>query len=104
MPQLFARMSLGVPLSILFFLGLTLAGFSSLMAMLELQARVLVDIGLGRSRAVLLVTLISYLFGIPSAISLSFLGNQDFVWGVALMISGTLIAYTITRYGCAILR
>ena len=104
MPQLFARMSLGVPLSILFFLGLTLAGFSSLMAMLELQARVLVDFGLGRSRAVLLVAVISYLFGIPSAISLSFLGNQDFVWGVGLMISGTVIAFTVTRYGCEILR
>ena len=104
MPQLFARMSLGTPLSILFFLGLTLAGFSSLMAMLELQARVLVDAGLTRSRAVLLVSVVSYLLGIPSALSLSFFGNQDFVWGVALMISGALVAFAVTRYGCDRLR
>ena len=104
MPQLFARMSLGIPLSILFFLGLSLAGFSSLMAMLELQARVLVDAGLTRSKAVLLVAVVSYLLGIPSALSLSFFGNQDFVWGVALMISGALVAFAVTRYGCARLR
>ena len=54
------------------------------MAMLELQARVLVDAGLARSRAVLLVAVVSYLLGIPSAVSLSFFANQDFVWGVAL--------------------
>ncbi len=104
MPQLFARMSFGVPLSVLFFLGLSLAGFSSLMAMLELQARVLMDAGLARSTAVLLATVLSYLLGIPSALSLSFFGNQDFVWGVALMISGAFVAFAVTRYGCSRLR
>ena len=104
MPQLFARMSLGIPLSILFFLGLSLAGFSSLMAMLELQARVLVDGGLARSKAVIVVTVVSYLLGIPSALSLSFFANQDFVWGVALMISGAFVAFAVTRYGCSRLR
>ena len=35
MPQLFAKMALGKPLAILFFLGLSFAGFSSLISMLE---------------------------------------------------------------------
>ena len=103
-PQLFARMELGSIFAILFFFGLSLAGFSSLMSMLELQTRVLLDTGIGRTRSVLLVGVISFLLGIPSARSLTFFGNQDFVWGIALVISGTFIAYAALSYGCSKLR
>jgi NSS family neurotransmitter:Na+ symporter len=96
MPQLFARMLFGRPLAILFFLGLTFAGFSSLIAHLELSTRVLIDVGLKRSRAIVIVTAIIYLLGVPSAISLNFLKNQDFVWGYALIISGALAACVVT--------
>jgi len=104
MPQLFARMFLGRPLAILFFLGLTFAGFSSLIAHLELSTRVLIDVGLKRSRAIVLVIVIIYLLGIPSAISLNVLKNQDFVWGYALIISGALVAFAVMRYGAGRLR
>ncbi len=104
MPQLFARMTLGRPLAVLFFLGLALAGFTSLMAQLELQFRVLVDAGWTRPRAMLAALLGGYLLGIPSARSVDFLSNQDFVWGVALMLSGALIALAVLRHGAARLR
>jgi NSS family neurotransmitter:Na+ symporter len=104
MPQLFARMFLGRPLAILFFLGLTFAGFSSLIAHLELSTRVLIDAGLKRSRAIVIVTTVIYLLGVPSAISLNVLKNQDFVWGYALMISGALAALAVARYGASRLR
>ncbi|MCZ6776083.1 MAG: sodium-dependent transporter [Ignavibacteria bacterium] len=104
MPQLFARMFLGHPLSVLFFLALAFAGFSSLIAQLELPTRVLVDGGLRRSRAIGIVIGISYLLGIPSAINLNLLSNQDFVWGVALMISGAFVAFALFRYGITRLR
>jgi NSS family neurotransmitter:Na+ symporter len=104
MPQLFARMLFGRPLAILFFLGLTFAGFSSLIAHLELSTRVLIDAGLKRSRAIVIVTVVIYLLGVPSAISLNFLKNQDFVWGYALMISGALAALAVARYGAKRLR
>ncbi|HOO99337.1 MAG TPA: sodium-dependent transporter [Bacteroidales bacterium] len=99
MPQLFNKMFGGGMLSILFFLGLTFAGFSSLIAMLELPARVMVDTGMKRNRAILLIVVIVILCGIPSARSLNFLSNQDFVWGVGLMISGALIAAMIIKQG-----
>lgn len=92
MPQLFARMALGKPLSILFFLGLTFAAISSLLSMVELAARTLVDHGLERKRAVTITGLVGFLLGLPSALDLEVLGNQDFVWGVALMISGLFVA------------
>jgi NSS family neurotransmitter:Na+ symporter len=104
MPQLFARMFLGRPLSMLFFLGLTFAGFSSLIAHLELSTRVLIDVGLKRSRAIMLVTMVIYLLGIPSAVSLNVLKNQDFVWGYALIVSGALVAFSVIRYGAGRLR
>jgi NSS family neurotransmitter:Na+ symporter len=97
MPQLFAKMFMGTPLAILFFLGLTFAGFSSIIAMLELASRVLVDTGMKRSQAIILVTLFIYLLGLPSAGNLNILSNQDYVWGIGLMISGAFIAFAIIR-------
>jgi len=99
MPQLFARMFLGNTLAILFFLGLTFAGFSSLIAQLELPTRVFIDAGMNRPKAIGMVVGISYLLGIPSAINLNILSNQDFVWGVALMISGAFVAFIVIRNG-----
>ncbi|NQV73903.1 sodium-dependent transporter [bacterium] len=104
MPQLFARMAFGNPLAMLFFLGLSFAAFSSLISMIELTTRILVDLGIKRRRAVLYVCGISFVMGIPSAINLTFFGNQDFVWGVALMISGAFIAFSINKHGVTAFR
>ncbi len=97
MPQLFARMVMGKPLAILFFLGLSFAGFSSIISMFELSTRVLLDTGLKRSQAIGVVVVVVYLLGLPSARNLNLLSNQDFVWGIALMISGAFIAFAVLR-------
>lgn len=99
MPQLFAKMPMGSALAVLFFLGLTFAGFSSIIAMFELPTRVLLDMGLSRGKAISLVVSVVYLFGIPSAKNLNLLSNQDYVWGIALMISGAFIAIAIMKLG-----
>jgi NSS family neurotransmitter:Na+ symporter len=104
MPQLFNKMFGGGILSVLFFLGLTFAGFSSLIAQLELPSRVLVDTGLKRNRSIAVIVILVFIFGIPSARNLNFLSNQDFVWGVALMISGALIAALIIKQGAGQVR
>jgi len=98
-PQLFNKMTGGGVLAVLFFLGLTFAGFSSLIAMLELPSRIMVDAGIKRNRAILIIAILVFVLGIPSARNLNFLSNQDFVWGVALMISGALIALMIIKQG-----
>ena len=99
MPQLFAKMPAGNVFAILFFLGLTFAAFSSLIAMIELSTRVLVDFGVARRQAILGICLIGFTLGVPSAINLEFFANQDFVWGVGLMISGAFIAFAVIRHG-----
>ena len=101
MPQLFAKMPGGSLFAILFFLGLSFAAFSSLIAMIELSTRVLVDFGIARRHAILGVCITGFTLGIPSAINLEFFANQDFVWGVALIISGAFIAFAVIRHGAA---
>lgn len=99
MPQLFGMMSFGKPLAALFFLGLAFAGFSSLISMFELTTRVLVDKGIKRKKALWIVVGTAYVLGIPSAMSLDILANQDFVWGLGLIISGIFIALHALKYG-----
>ncbi len=99
MPQLFAKMSGGWLLGPCFFLGLSFAAFSSLMSMLELASRVLMDQGYTRKKSVTMVGVVGFAMGVPSAVSLPFLMNQDWVWGVGLMISGAFIAFAVVKFG-----
>ncbi len=104
MPQLFAQMPAGGFFMALFFLGLSFAALTSLISMIELATRVLIDAGLVRRRAILLVAGAGLLFGLPSARSLGFLHNQDWVWGVGLMLSGLFFALGARRFGLEKLR
>ncbi|MBL3655911.1 sodium-dependent transporter [Fulvivirga sediminis] len=104
MPQLFAKMFGGPVLAVLFFIGLTFAGFSSLIAQLELPTRIVIDFGVTRPKALFIVGAISYVLGIPSAINLDILTNQDFVWGVALLVSGVFFAIVLIIYGLDTIR
>lgn len=83
----------------LFFLVLVLAGLSSLIAMMELVVRNVMDFGLKRKRAVVVMVLITLVGGVPSALNLDILTNQDNVWGVGLLISGLFAAVAMMRYG-----
>ncbi len=99
MPQLFARLPWGRFLMVVFFLALVFAAFTSLIAMVELATRVLRDAGMRRERAVRLVGIVGFLLGVPSALSLRFLHNQDFVWGVGLMVSGLFFSIGVITFG-----
>ena len=63
------------------------------------ETRVLMDGGVPRRLAVRLVAGAAIVCGAPSAVSLAVFENQDWVWGLALMISGLFIAVAATRYG-----
>ena len=99
MPQLFSEMAGGKIFAILFFLGLTFAAFSSLISMIELATKVFVDMGITRKKATIGVCIAGFLFGLPSAISLDIFANQDFVWGVGLMVSGGFISFAVIGFG-----
>lgn len=99
MPQLFAEIPAGRVFSTLFFMGLSFAAFSSLISMVELSSKMFVDMGVSRKKAAICICGAGFLLGIPSAVNLNIFANQDFVWGLALMISGALIAFVAIKYG-----
>jgi NSS family neurotransmitter:Na+ symporter len=67
--------------------------------MVELSSRTLIDFGINRRKAVIIITAMGFILGIPSALDLNFLTNQDWVWGVGLILSGAFISFSIIRYG-----
>ena len=104
MPQLFGQMPAGRFFMVLFFLALSFAALTSLISMIELASRILMDKGVPRRRAVAWVAGAGLLFGAPSALSLDLLHNQDWVWGVGLMLSGLFFALGARRFGLERLR
>jgi NSS family neurotransmitter:Na+ symporter len=83
----------------LFFLALVFAAWTSLVSMIELASRVLMDRGVSRRKAITIVGSAGVLFGIPSALKLGFFQNQDWVWGAGLAVSGLFFAIAILRFG-----
>jgi NSS family neurotransmitter:Na+ symporter len=104
MPQLFARMPGGAFFQILFFAALSFAALTSLISMLELATRVLIDFGIGRRRALALVGAAGFVLGVPSALSMEVFQNQDWVWSLGLMLSGLFFALAALRFGVERLR
>ena len=98
-PQLFMRIPGGRFFQALFFLALVFAAWTSLVAMIELASRVLMDLGMTRGRAIGSVGTAGVLFGIPSALKLEIFRNQDWVWSVGLMLAGFFFAFAVLRYG-----
>lgn len=83
----------------LFFLVLVLAGLSSLIAMMELVVRNLIDLGMQRRTATVAIVAVAFVGGVPSALDVDILANQDAVWGIGLLLSGFLAAIAVFRYG-----
>ncbi len=103
LPELFKHMPGGyivrVIFTALFFIALSFAALTSLISMVELTTRSLIDFGLPRTKSIFIVASAGFLLGLPSSYNLNFLVNQDWVWGVALILSGGFLAFTIIKFG-----
>ena len=102
--QLFSTIPGGRMISFIFFAVLAIAAITSLFSMIEVGVKVLVDLGIVRKKAVVYVCLAGFLVGCFSAWSLNNIDNQDWVWGVGLLVSGALIALVAIKYGVEKLR
>ncbi len=98
-PQLFAGIPAGQFFMGLFFLALAFAAWTSLVAMVELASRLLMDLGVARGKAIAIVGIAGLTFGTPSALNMDIFYNQDWVWGLGLMLSGFFFAVAVLRYG-----
>ncbi|MGB9813028.1 MAG: sodium-dependent transporter [Thermovenabulum sp.] len=97
--KLFPELPGGQIISAIFFLAMAFAALTSLYAMYEVVIKNLIDMGWERKKAATVVVILSFLCGLPSAININFLNNQDQVWGVALLVSGLLVAFAVSKYG-----
>jgi neurotransmitter:Na+ symporter, NSS family len=100
-PQLFNKLPGTVFFSAVFFLALFFAALTSLISMLELSTRIVMDFGLPRKKALPVVGMITAVLGLPSALSYKFFQNQDWVWGLGLIVSGSFFMIAVLRYGVA---
>ena len=98
-PKLFSTIPGGSVLSLTFFVALFLAAFTSLLAMIELFARNMHDLGYDRNGAMIRVVIFFVVFGFPSAWFLDFFSNQDWVWGVGLIVTGLFILFAVAKHG-----
>ncbi len=102
--QLFPRMPGGMVIAPVFFLAMVFAAFTSLIAMVEVGVKTLMDGGCPRKKGTLLIVGATLILGLPSAIVPSFLDNQDWVWGVALLLSGFFIIVAVWKHGAEKIR
>ncbi|MDD8030481.1 MAG: sodium-dependent transporter [Acidobacteriota bacterium] len=101
---LFPKMAGGMFIAPVFFLAMLFAAMSSLIAMVELGAKALMDFGWSRKKSTLVVISVCLVLGLPSAAFPSFLLNQDWVWGMALLVSGFWVILAARKYGVDKLR
>ncbi|VAX24747.1 FIG01165197: hypothetical protein [hydrothermal vent metagenome] len=103
LPMLFSHLSSSVTVNLIFasmfFLALAFAAISSLISLIELTTKTFIDFGFDRKKAVVIVGSLGFLLGIPSAINVDIFTNQDWVWGVGLIISGAFMAFAIMKFG-----
>ncbi len=108
LPQLFGQMVGGRYIAIAFFFAMAFAALTSMIATYENAVKNFVDAGWARKKAIMVITGGMVLLGLPSALVVMkvngtpmpvFLDNQDFVWGLGLVVSGAFIYYLVWKYG-----
>ncbi|KAM7533507.1 hypothetical protein Aperf_G00000127840 [Anoplocephala perfoliata] len=98
-PVLMSKLGLmGRILCALFFICLSSGGLSSMISFLELTVAVIQNFGVTRSRATMAALILSFLVGVPSALNINVLSNQDFVWGFGLIVSGLCYCILVISY------
>ncbi len=96
--EMFPKMPAGNVWAFLFYLGLTFAALSSQIAIMMVPILATQELfGWSRARAVLTWMGIGFIISIPSALSINFLSNQDWVWGLGLLISALFTFYVVSR-------
>jgi len=97
--NLFAHTTGGFIMAVLFFIALFSAALSSVIAMVELGCRNLMDMGFSRPKATVFVTAFFLVVGSWSALDNGIFENQDMVWGVALLMVGLFYSIAAMKFG-----
>ncbi|XP_035686808.1 sodium-dependent serotonin transporter-like [Branchiostoma floridae] len=99
LPILFSTMTGGRVMASLFFLAVVIATFSNYITLMNTTVQAMVDWGVKRSLAVVVIATLTFLLGVPSAVNIHVLVNQDFVWSAGLIFSGLSMIFLLWKYG-----
>jgi NSS family neurotransmitter:Na+ symporter len=112
--RLFTTMPGGSVIAGIFFISMTFAALTSLIAGFESATRNFMDHGWTRAKSIKVVAFATFLGGLPSAAIYmwvsgftpntsmavpAFLDMQDHVWGLGLILSGLFVAVLVWKYG-----
>lgn len=103
---LFLRMPGGIFITGMFFIATAFATLTSLISGFEIATRNFMDHGWSRHKSLAVVACATFLLGLPSAVIVIgaepvFLANQDFVWGLGLIVAGLFVAFAVWKYGAS---
>lgn len=97
--SLFPTMPGGQFIAILFFLSLCLASLTSIVPQAEVVVKNLEDFGISRKKAAVGFAAATIIFALPSAIWEDFLANQDWVYGIGLLVCGIFYVMSVFDFG-----
>lgn len=97
--ELFPKVPAGFAIGTLFYLALFFAAFTSQIAICDVFVKNVVDFGVPRKKAATYAAVVGLVAGIPAAIKISWLDNQDWVWGVGLLVSAIVISFIMIKTG-----
>ena len=102
--SLFEKIPGGFIISILFFVALAFAAFSSILTMAMVGVCTLMDMGMSRKKGVLTICIFYAVVGFPSVMSLTVANNQDTVWGVGFVITMVFLSFVVHKVGAEKIR
>ena len=99
MTSTFESMPGGYIIAILFFLSLLIAGFSSEVSQQLIVTLPLVDSGVSKKKASIIMTAVMAIIGLPCAWNINILSNEDFVVGMLMTLGVACSCYALARFG-----
>ncbi|MEG3028895.1 MAG: sodium-dependent transporter [Oscillospiraceae bacterium] len=104
MTNIFQIMPGGKILAVMFFFALLLAALSSNLGHFLVGSLPLMDMGMSKKKASLIMMAVVGVWGLPSAWTIKFHGNQDFVSGFGLVIGILFTCFLVWKVGAETFR
>ncbi len=102
--NVFATIEFGLIIGFIFFLALFFGAFSSNIIMFQVSATSLVDMGITKGKAILIVFGITLLYGLPAAWDINFFSNQEWVTSMMLLVGSLFTCVAINKFGAEKMR
>lgn len=97
--QLFGKIPGGTILAFLFFISLFFAALTANVIFFNTGVVPLIDMQMSRKKATSIVFAVTLVLGSFSAYDIDFLSNQDWAWGMALLIGTLFTCFAVWKFG-----